>query len=145
MIEEVFEENITEPIVNMEETAFQLKERAIKIAERKVNDCKKKFLAANVTDMDVTTYNLRLKEIRDKLEMYGNLVTDLVVDLDPDEATDQQIIGMLEQAKAKLLEEILTNETEVKEKVKQLLQAQPKTDDEAIELKKKQLERDEED
>ena len=130
----------------MEEADFKLRFRAVKFAESKVKECKKKFLAVNVTNMDVTSYEARLEKIRDKLEDFEDVVIDLVLDLDESDQSDKVRIESLDTAKDTLQKEILVNETEVKEKIKELLATQPlsKVEQESIDLKKKQLENQEE-
>ena len=144
--QEVFETENPEPSSKMEEEDFKLRNRAIKIAEAKVKDTKKKFLAENVTDLDVSNYVDRLEKIRNKLEDFEDIVNDLIADLDEADATDKARITTLDAAKDTLLQEVLLNETNVKEKVKQLMSSQPitKAEQEALDLKKKQHERYEE-
>ena len=81
------------------------------------------------------------------MEDFEDIVNDLVADLDEADATDKARITTLDAAKDTLLQEVLLNETEVKDKVKLLISAQPitKAEQEAIDLKKKQHEIQEED
>ena len=66
----------------MEETAYNTRLRAVKLAEKKVKDFKKRFLAQNVVSADIATFNERLKEIRDKLDHYDDLIAELTLDLE---------------------------------------------------------------
>ena len=143
---EVFETVNLDSSSTMEEEDYKLRFRAIKIAESKVKNTKKKFLAENVTDLDVPIYVDRLEKIRNKLEDFEDIVDDLLVDLDAADATDKERIAGLEAAKDTLLQEVLSNETEVKEKIKLLITSQPitKAEQEALDLKKKQYETNEE-
>ena len=91
--------------------------------------------------MDIDTYESRLREIRDKLDAFNDAVTDLIVDLDEDNADDKLKIDSLEAHQAKLLEEVKSNEKEVKEKVKGLKETQPlsKAEEESLDLQRKKL------
>ena len=125
----------------MEETAFKARMRAVKLAERKVKDVKKRFNADTLTSIHVPEYRDRLKEIRDKLDAYDDAVSDVIVDLDEDEATDKQRIAALEADQKILLEEVLANEKAVETKVKVLMQSTPltKAEQESLDLKRKQI------
>jgi hypothetical protein len=135
--------NNPEPSSKMEEEDYKLRNRAIKIAEANVKNTKKKFLAENVTDLDVSNYVDRLEKIRNKLEDFEDIAEDLVAGLEEADANDKARITTLDAAKDTLLQEVLLNETNVKEKVKQLISSQPitKAEQEALDLKKKQHER----
>ena len=146
--EEVFYSEVPVPQVvsTMEEEDYKLRLRAVKLARTKVKNVMKTFLAANVVSLHVPTYSDRLKEIRDELKAYQSLVAELVVDLNESDATDQGRVTELEQTEETLLQEVLTNETQVMEKVEQLLLTQPitKAEQESLELKRKELESKEE-
>ena len=139
--EEVFEEVEQEQAGTMDPTVYAAKHRVIKLAAKKVHDIKKSFNANDVTSMDIQNYESRLKEIRDKLHSYDDAVADLIVDLDENDENDKVNIDSLEVQQAQLLEEVKTNEKEVKEKVKSLLDAQPltKAEQENIDLQRKKL------
>ena len=139
--EEVFEEVEQEQAGTMDPTVYAAKHRVIKLAAKKVHDIKKSFVANDVTSMDIQNYESRLKEIRDKLHSYDDAVADLIVDLDENNEEDKVNIDSLEAQQAQLLEEVKTNEKEVKEKVKSLLDAQPltKAEQENIDLQRKKL------
>ena len=94
--------------------------------------------------LDVTNYEARLENVRDKLEDFEDIVTDLV--LDESDQSDKVRIESIDTAKDTLQKEILDNEIEVKEKIRELLETQPlsKAEQESIDLKKKQLESQEE-
>ena len=125
----------------MDSVEYEGKHRVIKLAAKKVQDVKKRFLAINVTSIDIHTYESRLKEVRDKLDNFDDAIADLLVDLNEENAEDKVRIDNLEAYQARLLEEVLNNETEVKEKVKGLMESQPltKAEEENIELQKKKL------
>ena len=74
----------------MDETLYKARVCAVKLAERKVKDVKKGFLAQNLTAIHVPEYRDRLKEIRDKLDAYDDAASDVIVDLDEAGATDNQ-------------------------------------------------------
>ena len=68
----------------MEETEYKRRLRGVKLAILKVKDAKRLFLAQIFSEMDVSQYTARLKEIRDKLDLYNEAVAELLVDLDDD-------------------------------------------------------------
>ena len=125
----------------MDPAEYEGKHRVIKLASKKVQDVKKRFLAVNVTSIHIHTYESRLKEIRDKLDTFDDATADLLVDLNEENADDKVRIDSLEAHQAQLLEEVLKNEREVEEKVKGLMESQPltKAEEENIELQKKKL------
>ena len=111
------------------------------MAERKVKDVKKRFTADTLTSIHVPEYRDRLKEIRNKLDDYDDAVSDVIVDLDEEEATDKQRITALEASQKTLLDEVLANEKEVESKVKVLMESTPltKAEQESLDLKRKQI------
>ena len=131
----------SESAFTMEEQTFTKRNRFVKVAERKVKDTKKTFLAQDFTEIDLNHYNDRLKEIRDRLEGYNDIVTELVLDLNPSSKDDEERIATLEADKETLLIEVLNNEKEVKEKVKNLLAEKPlsKAEQDNLDLKLKQM------
>ena len=94
----------------------------------------------NITAEDVSTYNERLKLIKDKFEIFNDLVTNLVCDLDSANQTDQPKIATLEKQLADVLASVVNNEKLVKEKIQELRTAQPmsQAEQEKLELKRKQ-------
>ena len=118
--EEVFVIEVPEEVSNMEEETYKQRLRAVKLALNKVKNTKKTFVAANVTNFDVPTCGDRLKGIRDKLDNFTDIVSELVVDLDGSNADDQVRITELEQMQENILQEVLTNESEVKQKAEGL-------------------------
>ena len=86
----------------MDAANYEARYRVIKVAAKKVKDSKKRFVAEDVTHMDIDTYESRLKEIRDKLDAFDDAVTDLIVDLDENNADDKLKIGSM-TSKGKLL------------------------------------------
>ena len=143
---EVFEVDIQEAISTMEEEEFKLRVRAVKLARGKVKNAKKNFTANNVSSLDVVSYGVRLKEIRDKLDAFEDLFTELVVDLDAGNVADQARITELETWQADLCQEVLANEAGVKQKVEQIILTQPITmaEQESLDLKKKEIQMKEE-
>ena len=125
----------------MDPAEYERRHRIVKVASKKVQDIKKRFLATNVTSIHIHTYESRLKEIRDKLDIFDDAVTDLLVDLNEENADDKVRVDSLEAHQAQLLEEVLNNEREVEEKVKGLMESQPltKAEEENLELQKKKL------
>ena len=125
----------------MEEVNFKARLKAVNIAERKVNLGVKQFLAVNLTEVDVTNYGDRLKEIRNKLDFYNDTVIELICDLDAFDTTDQPRIANLEKQQDDLSDSVVRNEKDVKEKIKELLAAQPmsQAEKETLELKKRQI------
>ena len=100
--EEVFDPVEEEQPVTMDAANYEARYRVIKVAAKKVKDSKKRFVADDVTHMDVDTYESRLREIRDKLDAFDDAVTDLIVDLDENNADDKLKIGSM-TSKGKLL------------------------------------------
>ena len=99
----------------MEEEIYKQRVRAVKLALNKVKNSKKFFVAANVTSLDVTTYADRLKEIRDKLDNFTDIASELVVDLDGSNPAEQGRITELEEMQENIFQEVITNENEVKQ------------------------------
>ena len=97
----------------------------MKCAARKVDSEVKHYLPENITAIDVSTYNERLKLVKDKFEKFDDLVSDLVTDLDSTNATDQARIDTLEKELEELRASVINNEKLIKEKIQQLLVAQP--------------------
>ena len=104
---------------------FRRRTHAVKVTERKVRNVMKTFTAQNVTDLDLDDFKSRLKEIRNSLDEYNNVVIEFVLDLNEDDASDEQRITNLEAGQDELLKEILANESEVQVKVKELLKSKP--------------------
>ena len=126
----------------MEEGEFKRKIRVVKAAKLKVKNAKKKFTAENVTDMHLDVYRQELKNIRNNLDSYDDVVTELVLDLNAENNDDQQRITAVGIEQEELLGEVLKNENEVLEKVRGLLSSKPltKAEQEGINLKMKQME-----
>ena len=141
-LEEVFEAVQEEQPATMDPADYEAKLREIKLAAKKVQKAKKKFVANDVTTMDIHIYEARLKEIRDKLDAYEDAVEELIIDLDENNADDKLKIDSLEASQAELQEEIKKNEKEVKDKVKGLKETQPlsKAEEESLDLQRKKLE-----
>ena len=111
----------------MDQEVYETRYRAVKLAKKKVKDVKKRFTATDVTSIHVKDYRSRLKEISDKLDDLDDVVGELIVDLDEENAEDKVKIDNLETLQAELLDEVKLNEREVEEKVKSLMEAQPLT------------------
>ena len=135
-VEEVFNTEEEEQLAIMDPADYEVKHREIQLAAKKVQRAKMKFVANNVTIIDIHIYDTRLKEIRDKLDTYEDAVEELIFDLDENNADDKLKIDSLEAGRAALQEEIMNNEKEVKEKVKSLKESQPlsKAEEESLEL-----------
>ena len=140
-VEEVFNTEEEEQLAIMDPADYEVKHREIQLAAKKVQRAKMKFVANNVTIIDIHIYDTRLKEIRDKLDTYEDAVEELIFDLDENNADDKLKIDSLEAGRAALQEEIMNNEKEVKEKVKSLKESQPlsKAEEESLELQRKKL------
>ena len=110
----------------------------MKAAARKIDSEVKQYLPDNITAYDVSTCNERLKLVKDKFEKFDDLVSDLVTDLDSTNATDQARIDTLEKELEELRASVINNEKLIKEKIQQLLVAQPMSpaEREKLELKK---------
>ena len=108
--EEVFDTEVREVISTMEEETYKQRVRAVKLALNKVKNSKKAFVAANVTSLDVTTYADRLKQIRDKLDNFTDIASELVVDLDGSNPVEQGRITELEEMQENIFQEVITNE-----------------------------------
>ena len=134
--------NSTPSSVNMDEQGYKSRLRAVKVAERKVMNVKSDFTAQNITELDLDDYKSRLKEIRSYLNVYRDLISELVLDLDTNNPVDGARITALETGQVDLEQEILKNENEVQQKVKELLHSKPLTraEQEDINLKVKQME-----
>ena len=139
--EEVFDTETAVTGSMMEEVNFKARLKAVNIAERKVNLGVKQFLAVNLTEVDVTNYGDGLKEIRNKLDFYNDTAIELICDLDAFDVTDQPRIANLEKQQDDLSDSVVRNEKDVKEKIKELLAAQPmsQAEKETLELKKRQI------
>ena len=98
--DEVFEEAVQDTVVTqtMEEEVFKSRYKAVKSAARKVDSEVKHYLPENITAIDVSTYNERLKLVKDKFEKFDDLVSDLVIDLDSTNATDQARMTLLKKS-----------------------------------------------
>ena len=70
----------------------------------------------------------------------------MICDLDEENADDQARVANVEKLQDDLLQEVVTNELEVKEKIQTLLDSQPmsEADKESLELKKKKMSMEEE-
>lgn len=125
----------------MDEEIFKTRLRAVKLAERKLRNVKRVFTSKNVSDLDLDDYKSRLKEIRIHLDAYTDLVSELVLDLNPGSGDDQQRINDVEAEQGVLEQEVLSNENEVHKKVKDLLLSKPltKAEEEDLNLKVKQM------
>ena len=139
----------TEPATTgsiMDEETFKERLKAVKIAEKKVKGDIKLFLAVNLKEVDVVNYGDRLEKIRSKLELFNELAIALICDLDEGNTDDQARVANLEKQQDDLLQEVVTNEMEVKEKIKTLMDSQPmsEADKESLELKKKKMSMEEE-
>ena len=134
-------EALDKALTTMDETSYKARVRAVKLAERKVKDVKKRFLAQDLTSIHVPEYRDRLKEIRDKLDAYDDAASDVIVDLDEADATDKQRKIKLEADQEILLKEVLANEKEVQTKIKELMESIPltKAEQESLDLKRKQF------
>ena len=130
----------------MEEETFEESNLAVKIAAKKVENEVNLYLAENLTASDISIFNDRLKYIQEKLGIFNDLFTNLVCHLDSTNAVDQSRIEGLEIHQENLVELVVNNEIQVKEKIQQLLGVQPmsKADQEILELKRKQMVADEE-
>ena len=139
--EEVFEAIVEEQSGTMDLAEYEARYRVIKLAAKKVQGVKKLFLATDVASIHLHTYESRLKEIREELKVFNGVVDELIVDLDENNADDKVRITSLENYQANLLEEVKTNEREVAEKVKVLMDAQPltKAEVEQLDLQRKKL------
>ena len=100
---------------------FKARVCAVKVEETKVTNKKKTFTGQTVKHLDLDKYESRLKEIRNDLDSYNNVINELILDLTEIDRVDQQRRTDLEREQETLLQEILANEKEVKEKVRDLL------------------------
>ena len=97
-------------------------------------------MANNLTALDISTYEDRLGQIRDKLDHFSDLVNELLVDLDENSGDNKARIEELETMKENLRQEIVKNENEVKQRVSELISSKPvsKAEQESLELKTKE-------
>ena len=97
-------------------------------------------MANNLTALDISTYEDRLGQIRDKLDHFSDLVNELLVDLDENSGDDKARIEELETMKENLRQEIVKNENTVKQRVSELISSKPvsKAEQESLELKTKE-------
>ena len=130
----------------MDGETFKPRLKVAKIAEKKVKGEIKLFLAVNLKQVDVVNYGDRLKEIRNNLKLFNEVAIALICDLDEENADDQARVANVEKLQDDLLQEVVTNELEVKEKIQTLLDSQPmsEADKESLELKKKKMSMEEE-
>ena len=124
----------------MEEQSYKTRLKVAKSSVNKANNAKKMFIAANLTNVDIvdSTYEARLKYIREKLGEAQEIIGDLVLDLDESNATDMERISTLETLQETLEQEIIKNEAEVKAKVEELRSTLPitKAEQETLDLVK---------
>ena len=99
----------------MDPINYKSKHCVIKLAANKVQDVKKRFLASNVTSIHIHRYESRLKEIRDKFDTFDDATAELLVDLNEQDSDDKVRINSLESQQTQLLDEVMTNEREMKE------------------------------
>ena len=134
----VFESETPVAGTKMEEGTFKTRLKAITVAEMKVRQEIKKFLAKDLTIVHLTEHQERRKYIRDKYDSFDNLVIELICDLDSSDATDQPRIAALKQQQDVLLQEVIQNEKEVSDKIIELQTAQPtsQAEKDALEEKK---------
>ena len=139
--EEVFDTEATVGDHEMEEGNYKTRLKAVNVAERKVKNEIKQYMAVNLTAFDLDSCGERLKEIRNKLDFYNDTVDNLVCDLDAFDATDQPRIAELEKQQELLSNLAVKNEKEVKGKVSELLAAKPmsQVEKETLDLKRRQL------
>ena len=145
--EEVFEiETAVISQQGMEETNFKSRLKSVNVAEKKVQQEVKQFLAANLTEGHVAQHSARLKNIKDKFDFFDDAVIELICDLDNFDATDQPRIKVLEKQQEDLLQAVVSNEKEVLEKIKELLANQPmsQAEKEDLDLRKRQISREDE-
>ena len=97
-------------------------------------------MANNLTALDISTYEDRLGQIRDKLDHFSDLVNELLVDLDENSGDDKARIEELETMKENLRQEIVKNKNTVKQRVSELISSKPvsKAEQESLELKTKE-------
>ena len=135
-LNEVFEEEHIETEVEdqnnskMEEEIYKNRLKVITLESRKVKNEIKKFTPEDVTELHVSNFHERLKDIRDKLDVYCDASAQLIVDLNDDNQEDKARIQQLENYEEILRNEVRDNEKKVGEKIKTLIESQPKTEKE---------------
>ena len=72
--EEVFETEAAVISQGMEETNYKSRLKSVNVAERKVQQEIKQFLAANLTEGHVAQHSARLKNIKDKFDFFDDAV-----------------------------------------------------------------------
>ena len=75
---DIQEDEVFEPVTIMDNNDYEKRYRTVKIATRKVRFKIKMFMADNVDRYDFPSYEDRLKEIRNFLDLFDNLVSDLL-------------------------------------------------------------------
>ena len=144
--EEVFETEVAVISQGMEETNYKSRLKSVNVAERKVQQEIKQFLAADLTEGHVAQHSARLKNIKDKFDFFDDAVIELICDLDNFHMLDEPRIAALEKQQEDLLQKVVSNEKEVLEKIKQLRANQPMShaEKEDLDLKKRQMSREDE-
>ena len=130
----------------MDDTEYKGRLKSVKIAISKAKDTMKTFVPEVVTDMHVSTHQVRLGEIREKLAAAQELATELILDLEDSDHDEEERKTTVQGLKDNLLQEILTNEARVLDKIKQLKLAEPitKAEQEDLDMKRKKMEQAEE-
>ena len=109
----------------MEEQEYKNRLKVIKSEGLKFEDGIKNFTPEAVTELHTKNFHERLKDIRDKLDVYCDVTAQLIVDLDDDNQEDKARIQHLKDKKESLRNEVLDNEKKVGDKVKTLIESQP--------------------
>ena len=129
VVNEVFEEEHreadTEEQSKMEEQDYKNRLKVIKAESLKVQDGIQNFMPEAVTELHIKNFHERLKDIRDKLDVYCDVTAQLIVDLDGDNQEDEARIQHLKDKKERLRNEVLDNEKKVGDKVRTLIESQP--------------------
>ena len=79
---------------------------------------KSHFTVQNTTELDLDDYKSRLKEIRSYLNVYRDLISELVLDLDTNNPVDRARITALESGQVDLEQEILKTRMKSSKKLK---------------------------
>ena len=81
----------------MEEENYKKRLKVIKLESRKVKNGIKNFSPEVVTNLHLANFHERLKVIRDKLDVFSEITSQLIVDLDDNNRDEMLRIQNLEK------------------------------------------------
>ena len=90
----------------MDDKVYTTRIKKVKVAELALNDSIKRFNSKAVSDLDLSTYQSSLKDIKKELKVFVDNINDILVDL---EGNDPRKDG-LEAKKVEHFNEVIKNQ-----------------------------------